>query len=269
MTPRIAEAALVTLLAGHNWMSNRMLPRWAYVPSGLVVSVAAVQLSRLAGATTEELGLERQRMGNGVRVGAIASSVAAAAVVTGVAIPATRRFYADERVLQPHGLAVAYEMAVRIPVGTALAEELMFRSALLGLSLHRGSWVASTAWSSTLFGLWHVLPTLTTLPDNAALTGVGDRVGRAGAVATSVAATAIAGAVFAELRRRSGSVVAPILLHATVNLAAFAAARWSRSAAQPIAGDDLIERKGRSILPASGAVVDDEVVRMLRDADQR
>lgn len=38
---------------------------------------------------------------------------------------------------------------------------------------------------------------------------------------------------------------------------------------QPIAGDDLIERAGRSIVPASGAVVDDEVVRMLRDADQR
>lgn len=38
---------------------------------------------------------------------------------------------------------------------------------------------------------------------------------------------------------------------------------------EPIAGDALDEREGRLIIPASGAPLDDEAVRALRDADQR
>ena len=55
--------------------------------------------------------------------------------------------------------------------------------------------------SSLLFGLWHLDPT--------ALWSL-DRLG--GAVGT-VAATAAAGAVFHVLRRRSGSLLAPVLAH--------------------------------------------------------
>ena len=38
---------------------------------------------------------------------------------------------------------------------------------------------------------------------------------------------------------------------------------------EPIATDSLERRGGRLVIPASGAVVDDEVVRALRDGDQR
>lgn len=38
---------------------------------------------------------------------------------------------------------------------------------------------------------------------------------------------------------------------------------------EPIAGDGLGERDGRPIIPASGAQLDDDDVRALRDADQR
>ncbi len=38
---------------------------------------------------------------------------------------------------------------------------------------------------------------------------------------------------------------------------------------EPIAGDELIEREGRWVVPPSGEQVDDELVRALRDADQR
>lgn len=36
-----------------------------------------------------------------------------------------------------------------------------------------------------------------------------------------------------------------------------------------VAGEDLLERGGRLVVPAAGAPLDDEVVRALRDADQR
>lgn len=38
---------------------------------------------------------------------------------------------------------------------------------------------------------------------------------------------------------------------------------------EPLTEEDLDERAGRLIIPAAGAVIDDEVVRALRDSDQR
>lgn len=37
----------------------------------------------------------------------------------------------------------------------------------------------------------------------------------------------------------------------------------------PLAADDLEERGGRLVIPASGVFIDDDAVRSLRDADQR
>lgn len=38
---------------------------------------------------------------------------------------------------------------------------------------------------------------------------------------------------------------------------------------EPLAADDLEERSGRLVIPASGTVIDDDDVRSMRDADQR
>lgn len=38
---------------------------------------------------------------------------------------------------------------------------------------------------------------------------------------------------------------------------------------EPVAGDLLEERDGRLVIPRSGVAIDDEMVRALRDADQR
>jgi AbrB family looped-hinge helix DNA binding protein len=38
---------------------------------------------------------------------------------------------------------------------------------------------------------------------------------------------------------------------------------------EPLAGHELVEEHGRLIIPAAGTPIDDEMVRALRDADQR
>jgi hypothetical protein len=38
---------------------------------------------------------------------------------------------------------------------------------------------------------------------------------------------------------------------------------------EPLAGDDLTERAGRLVIGPAGQVIDDELVRALRYADQR
>ena len=38
---------------------------------------------------------------------------------------------------------------------------------------------------------------------------------------------------------------------------------------EPVAGDQVAEEAGRLVIPRSGVAVDDDLVRMLRDDDQR
>lgn len=38
---------------------------------------------------------------------------------------------------------------------------------------------------------------------------------------------------------------------------------------EPLSGESLVERGGRLVIPSSGSLLTDEVVRELRDADQR
>ena len=115
---------------------------------------------------------------------------------------------------------------VRIPLETALAEEVIFRGVLLGLGLRSRSRIGAVVSSSIWFGLWHVYPTLGSLGRGGGGGVVGDQPHHVGgATAGVVAATAGAGVLFAVLRLRSGSVAAPVIAHAALNMAAFAGVR--------------------------------------------
>jgi membrane protease YdiL (CAAX protease family) len=89
-----------------------------------------------------------------------------------------------------------------------------------------GSPRRAAAASAVLFGFWHVRPTLDALAVNGLATGGRERVA---AVSLACLGTAAAGALFAQLRRHSGSLLAPVLVHLAANslgvLAAVAAHR--------------------------------------------
>ncbi len=245
-----AEAAVVALVAMHNWLSNRRLPAAVYVPANLTVAGAVLAVARWAGVSWSDLGLGRGHVAAGLpAAGGVAAAILAVVSAAAVAVP-TRGLFADDRVLSLTPRTAAYQALVRIPVGTALCEELVFRGALLGLSLRRRSWPASVAWTSALFGAWHVLPTIDTLPKNplgrTALAGGWQR----RAVAGSVTATAAAGAGFALLRRRTGSVAPAVVAHATLNVAAFLAARHAPALrAHRASCSALTDLRRRSVLP--------------------
>ena len=135
-------------------------------------------------------------------------------------------FFADTRVSEVGHRRALYELALRIPIGTALAEELLFRSGLTALFAQRRPWPVAVATASALFGLWHVLPTVQSLDSNPAVGSVNAGPARTtGAVAGVVATTAVAGIGFSLLGRRARSVLAPVLVHATLNGATYAAGR--------------------------------------------
>ena len=75
------------------------------------------------------------------------------------------------------------------------------------------------AGGSLLFGLWHIASSLGLTSENVGFTRLfgGGVFGMLAGVVLAVVATGIAGFVFTWLRRRSGSLIAPIALHWSLN----------------------------------------------------
>lgn len=209
------------ILAVHNMVGNEVLPDASYVPVNLATGVLLVALALLSGASPADLGLSRTDAPRGLVVGAALALLVAVALVIAAALPATRELFEDERVagLDSHGLA--YQGLVRIPLGTAVFEELAFRGVLIALLMRVASTVTAVATSSALFGLWHILPTLSALRVNDI---GGGPAARAAAVGGAVVATGIGGVIFCWLRLRTGSLVAPVVLHTATNSFAIASA---------------------------------------------
>jgi uncharacterized protein len=232
--PDLTELGSVALTAAYNVALNRHLPQMTHLPANLAASGVLLLVARSHGVTVADLGLAPAAAVDGIRTGVLVAAGATGVVVVGAALPATRRFFFDEKVRDHSTAELTYHTVLRIPIATALGEELAFRAALLGLFGRGRSPAAAVAASSVLFGLWHILPTLASIGSGEApAPGASSdpkaarrqRAGRVALVAGVVVATAGAGAGFAILRLRSRSVLAPVVAHAALNVAAMLAAR--------------------------------------------
>jgi len=222
----LAMTLVVALAAAGNAATNLLLPAALYVPAALLIALLAVLIAvRIGGCDARDLGLADEHLGRGLRHGAAAMAVVAGLLVVGAALPATRELFADRRVDEHSVAALLYATLVRIPFGTALLEETLFRGVLLGLGLRRWSPRVAVAWSSALFGLWHVLPAGGLSGYNPVLAdALHGPTGRPVVTAAAVAATALAGGCFCWLRLRAGSLLAPVMLHVATNSFAYAVA---------------------------------------------
>jgi membrane protease YdiL (CAAX protease family) len=191
--------------------------------------LAAARSSRLS---WDDLGLARHRLRAGLGWGAAGAAAVACGYAGALAVPALRPLLADARVAGLIGAPLARRVLVGIPFGTVLWEEVAFRAVLLAALSRLSSVRASAAISATVFGIWHVRPTLSALAANDLTEGP---VTRAGAVVLGCLSTGAGGALLVWLRLRSGSLMAPALLHLATNslgtLAAVAAHRLA--AARP------------------------------------
>jgi uncharacterized protein len=211
-------ALVVAVLTTSNIMTNRVLPGWAYAPWGVLLTATLLSIAWADGCRTAELGLSRRALGRGLVVGATVAGLIVGAYLVAVALPPTRELFDDARVHDTSGWGAIFQVGVRIPLGTVLAEEVAFRGVLLAMLVRRVGPLPGVIASSAAFGLWHVLPSLGIEATNPVL---GDRIGAAVAVPGAVAGTALAGALFAWLRLRSASLAAPMLVHLATNSAGF------------------------------------------------
>lgn len=199
------------MLAVANVARSALVPGdWHFVFNvsiGVVAGVIAIA-ARLSSA---ELGLDRRHLPAGLRLGsaafALTSAVVLAAGLTGVVSDDSTDVSLREMLLRT---------LVVIPLATVLVEELAFRGVLHGLLRRLTSPNRTMVLGAVLFGLWHVFPTWR----GGAAGGL--EATRAVAAAGTFAATTVAGFAFVWLRARSGSLVAPVLLHLATNSVTFA-----------------------------------------------
>ena len=229
--PERVTVALVSGTALYNVAQNVVLPAWTYTPVNGLATGVLLKIADLLGISRTELGASREDLRRGVPRGLLLGSLAVLAVGIAVAWPTTRVVFNDARVVGIGFGAALFEALVRIPIGTALFEETLFRGVLLAWLARRTSQTRAIIVSSVLFGLWHALPTwmLTSLYQDGAIrdSGVVESIG---AIAAGVVLTAMVGAWLAWLRLRTNSLATPIIVHAAANssayLAAYIVAHW-------------------------------------------
>ncbi|SDC72564.1 CPBP family intramembrane glutamic endopeptidase [Rhodococcus tukisamuensis] len=208
--PARAAGCALALVGWSNWL----LPALRLGPDGraaanTALAVGFTGLALGSGASVAELGLELRR---GLPRAAAVAAVPALAYAAALAVPSLTAPLLAPRIGEPpiRGRAeFARWVGVQIPFGTVLAEELLFRS-VLHAQVRRAWPRAGGAVGALAFGLWHVRPARV----------AGDP------VAATVAVTAASGLLFDRLRR-DGGVLAPMLLHLSVNVGGALAARWA------------------------------------------
>ncbi|MDQ3642937.1 MAG: CPBP family intramembrane metalloprotease [Actinomycetota bacterium] len=225
LAPRpLGTVAWVVVLLGVRNVGEVVLPAPAYVPTNVAVGALLLLVARRSGSSWEDLGLGGRRIRRGLTVGAVAGGVAIVAMLLAAALPMTRGFFNDARVpAGAPGWERLYQTVIRIPLGTVLFEELAFRGVLLAVLCRHLRLTAAVGVSSALFGLWHIVPTLSTATAN----GI-EGPARVGLVAGSVLATAVGGLVFCALRVRGRHILAPALLHLAFNDLGYLIAWWVR-----------------------------------------
>lgn len=223
---RVVAAGAVVVLAAYNNVVGRHAwhNRW-YVPLNACATGAVLAAATASGLTSADIGFGRGSWRPG-RAGIGWAGATATGWLLIATVPATRPVLSDKRSAGLDARGVAYQAAVRIPVGTVLWEEVAFRG-VLQASLRRVLPApAAIAVTSGVFGLWHIRPTWQALRTNGLADDRRSAVVRLSAV---IAGMAAGGALLSWLREHSGGLAAPIALHLVTNSGAALAAAAVRA----------------------------------------
>jgi membrane protease YdiL (CAAX protease family) len=202
---RAAALGLAAGLVGWSLVLPRFPSRWNPVLHAFVATT-------LAALTRPELGLRPPLVWSVLRVGAATAASVAAGVAAGTALPRTRKEL-NGRAL-PAG--VRRWLLLGIPLGTVWSEEAAYRGVLGTVAADAFGPTGGRLLQSAAFGLSHVA----------------DARGTGTPVVPTVLATGAAGWLFGWLRDRTGSLLAPMLVHLAVNESGAVAALSVQRSAQ-------------------------------------
>jgi membrane protease YdiL (CAAX protease family) len=213
---RVDVAVVVVVLAATNLIAHFTTP-WAGIVTVPAAAIGLVAWLRFNGLGWAELGLGREHWKSGAVYAFSAVGLVVAVISVGVLLPLTRPMFMNNHYATISGALLA--SMIIIPLQTVIPEELAFRGVLHGALSRAWGFRGVTLAGSLLFGLWHIATSLGLTSSNVGLTRVfgGGVFGMLAGVSLAVVATAAAGFVFSWLRQRSGSLLAPIALHWSLN----------------------------------------------------
>jgi len=219
------DVAIVVLVLVVSNLIAHFTTVWLSIATVPAAAIILLALTRRRGLGWAELGLSPRQWKTGFLYALGAVALVLTVVAIGALLPITRPFFMADRYATISAALVA--SMIVIPLQTVIPEELAFRGVLQGtlgrIYGARGVFAAG----SLLFGLWHIASSMGLTSGNAGLSNFlgGGVVGQVIGIAAAVVATAAAGLVFTWLRQRSGSLIAPIALHWSLNgIGALAAA---------------------------------------------
>ncbi|WP_324188268.1 CPBP family intramembrane glutamic endopeptidase [Nocardia higoensis] len=202
MSPRLSHApvirlfpAFAALIAPPLW-NNRIAPALGLGRRGRTLA----HLGFATGYAATFAGRPNWCSATGLRVGLAVSSVLVTGTAAALALAPVRAVLTETPDRVPD-VSPAEWIAVHIPFGTVVAEELVFRATLDPLLTARFGARPALLLGAAAFGLWHIHPARS----------AGDR------VLPTVVATTAAGVVFTLLNRCARSTTAPALLHFTLD----------------------------------------------------
>lgn len=217
-------AVVVVVLALTNLIAHFTTP-WSSIAAVPAAAVGLLFLVRSRGLGWSEIGLGREHWKTGAGYALAAVLLVGTVITAGILLPWTRPMFLNNNYATISGALIASMLI--IPLQTVIPEELAFRGVLHGALDRAWGFRGAAAAGSLLFGLWHIATSMGLTSSNVGFTRIfgGGAVGTIAGVTMAVIATGCAGFVFSWLRRRSGSLIAPIALHWSLNgLGALAAA---------------------------------------------
>ena len=221
-----ALGVAIVLLVISNYMSNRVIPQWAYVPWNLSMAGLLLLVSTRGGAGPVAIGLGIRHWHRPVGVGLLLFGSTAMVFALGMIVPATHDAFLDTRIGGATLLTMLFVVLVQIPLGTVVLEEVAFRGvlpALMGAApAIRWRWVPVLG-ASVAFGLWHILPSMGIGNANSA---VGETIGTNPWVTTTAAVLSMiaAGVLMCLMARVGKGIKTTMLLHWATNSLGFLAA---------------------------------------------
>jgi CAAX protease family protein len=209
--------AILALVGYANVIANEVLDEVWDIPFNLGILGVALLIARRAGTTWTSMGLRSDRVKRGVTVGGIVIGIITVGVAIGIAIPATRELFRDERIIDNSVPWVLFQALVRVPLATALYEEVLFRGIVFGMLIRRRSPLVAGLMTSVIFGLWHILPTIELRDTNPGGDLFSGAIGLMVVIFGAIAGTFIANLGFLWVRLYANSTYAAVLAHIGTN----------------------------------------------------
>lgn len=207
----LAAYALIFQTAVYLSLPARLRAMWAPVVAGVVGASLTVAAGILFGFDT--IGLAGFEPVTALWWGWAAMAGTAIVGIVMVSRPSLRSELADPRMASMTRNQALTQVFVRIPVFTALIEEAVFRGVLHAALVALYPTPVALWLGAGLFGLWHIGPAL----DQAEAADKARRARLAHTLGT-VVATTLAGAFLVWLRIETGSIWAPVAVHAGINM---------------------------------------------------